>query len=60
MQVVAWACKDYGDGWIQFETLQEACQYQYQTHCVMRPVWDYPAPKKRSYPIDKSGKSVDR
>lgn len=47
MQVVAWECKDYGDGWIRFDDLNEALAYQYQTHCIMRPVWDYPEPKKQ-------------
>lgn len=35
---VGWECKDYADGWIRYDSLDEALDYQEQTGCVMRPV----------------------
>lgn len=34
----AWECKDYADGWIRFDTLEQALEYQYGTGCIMRPI----------------------
>jgi len=35
----AWECKDYADGWIRFDRLKDALFYQFETGCIMRPVY---------------------
>lgn len=41
-EAVAWQCRDYADGWINFPSLAEAVAYHRKTGAVMRPA--SPAP----------------
>jgi hypothetical protein len=36
---VAWHCKDYADGWINFDNEAEALAYQKDTGCLIRIVY---------------------
>lgn len=39
LEACSWECKDYADGWIKFQTLNEAIEYQIETGCLVRVVY---------------------